>query len=75
MENTLGKNPDFYYLNDILKSEGDVLKMNLLYLTITSVSVERSFYYLKLLLSDNRRSLKSENIYSYLILKINNFVK
>ncbi len=61
----LEKNPDYSFLQTL-----DNIKQ-FPYLNATSVSVERSFSYLNLLLSDNRRNIKSENIYSYLFLRIN----
>ncbi len=67
------KNPDLEFFRNIyfdysMESEDKYIYR---YINLTTVCVERSFSFLKNLPSDNRRSLKSENIFKFLVPRIN----
>lgn len=57
-----------------LKSITEIIEnlKNFKYFNVTTVDVERSFSSLNILLSGNRLSIKSKNIYGYLAFGLNN---
>ncbi len=71
----LSKNPDFNNLKNMIKYKDIVLDEKILYLGLISVSFKRSFNYLRLIINDNRRSLKSKNLFLYMSTMINDHIE
>ncbi len=68
LEEILSKNPDLCYLESVKDNENNLfMNMNLI-----NAAVERSFSFLRNLLSERRQSIKSQNIFSYI--SVNNTV-
>ncbi len=67
----INKNPDLNIIKEYSSNEDVVTTQGIKYLSLTTVSVERGFNFLRNLLADNRSNLKSGNLFDYLSLAIN----
>ncbi len=72
-DKTYEKNPDIDFFSELYFSENPIKNSLFNFINLTTVSVERSFSFLRSLLSEKRRALKSENIFNYLAVKTNDF--
>ncbi len=66
---TENKNPELeYFFNlDLEKKENEVFR----YINLTTVSAERSFSFLRMILSDQRKNILPERMFNYLAQKTN----